>query len=199
MHAVRRELVEAQADRTGLPLWPVELPWPCQNAVYENLMSAVWQRAVEQGITAIAFGDLFLQDIREYREEQLQGTGLEALFPLWHLPTAELAFDMVRAGTRAVITCVDPGKLDRAFAGRDFDASLLADLPPSVDPCGENGEFHTFVFDGPVFSSPVEVRRGDIVERDGFVFADLIQSRSLRRRALSSADEAKAADSLAFT
>jgi uncharacterized protein (TIGR00290 family) len=174
MHAVRRRLVEAQAERVGLPLWPVELPWPCSNVVYEDLMSAVCRRAVTENISSIAFGDLFLQDIRAYRERQLEGTGLELLFPIWDLPTADLARDMLRGGVKATLTCVDPTKLDREYAGRDFDAALLAELPASVDPCGENGEFHTFVFDAPVFSKPVEVEKGGIVEREGFVFADLL-------------------------
>jgi len=174
MHAVRRRLVETQAERTGLPLWPVELPWPCSNSVYEDRMRDLFRRSVAEGITAIAFGDLFLQDVRQYRERQLEGTGLEPLFPLWHLPTAELAADMIRSGVKAKLTCVDPMKLDRSFAGRDFDATLLAALPPSVDPCGENGEFHTFVFDAPVFSMPLDVQTGEIVNRDGFVFADVL-------------------------
>jgi uncharacterized protein (TIGR00290 family) len=174
MHAVRRSLVDAQAARTGIPQWSVNLPWPCSNAEYEERMRAVCQRAVAEGITAVAFGDLFLQDIRDYRERQLQGTGLEPLFPVWEIPTAKLARDMIAAGVKAKITCVDPAQVDRSFAGRDFDQALLDSLPPGVDPCGENGEFHTFVYDAPVFSSPIEVRMGEIVERDGFVFADVL-------------------------
>ena len=174
MHAVRRSLVDAQAARTGIPQWSVNLPWPCSNAEYEERMRAVCQRAVAEGITAVAFGDLFLQDIRDYRERQLQGTGLEPLFPVWEIPTAKLARDMIAAGLKAKITCVDPAQVDRSFAGRDFDQALLDSLPPGVDPCGENGEFHTFVYDAPVFSSPIEVRMGEIVERDGFVFADVL-------------------------
>jgi uncharacterized protein (TIGR00290 family) len=174
MHAVRRTLVDAQAVRTGIPQWSVDLPWPCSNAEYEERMRGVCQRAVAEGITAVAFGDLFLQDIREYRERQLQGTGLEPLFPVWEIPTAQLASDMIAAGVKAKITCVDPVQVDRSFAGRDFDQVLLDSLPSSVDPCGENGEFHTFVYDAPVFSRPIEVRMGEIVERDGFVFADVL-------------------------
>jgi len=173
MHAVRRGLVEAQADRVGLPLWPVELPWPCSNADYEQLMGAVCRRAVDTGLTGIAFGDLFLQDIRDYRERQLQGAGLTPLFPLWQIPTAELARDMIRGGVQAKLTCVDPRKLDRSFAGSGFDREFLNSIPPEVDPCGENGEFHTFVHNAPVFSRPIEVRSGEVVERDGFVFADV--------------------------
>jgi uncharacterized protein (TIGR00290 family) len=176
MHAVRRTLVDAQAVRTEIPQWSVDLPWPCSNAEYEERMRGVCRRAIAEGITAVAFGDLFLQDIREYRERQLQGTGLEPLFPVWDIPTAKLARDMIAAGVKAKITCVDPAQVDRSFAGRDFDQALLDSLPSSVDPCGENGEFHTFAYDAPVFSSPIEVRMGEIVERDGFVFADVISS-----------------------
>jgi diphthamide synthase (EF-2-diphthine--ammonia ligase) len=136
-------------------------------------MADVCRRAVAEGFAAIAFGDLFLRDIREYRERQLQGTGLDPVFPLWNLPTAELAREMIRAGLRAKLTCVDPRALSRDFAGRDFDAKLLADLPATVDPCGENGEFHTFVSDGPMFRNAVGIEVGEVVERDGFVFADL--------------------------
>ncbi len=174
MHAVRRALVDMQAGRTGIPQWSVDLPWPCSNTEYEERMRGVCQRATAEGITAVAFGDLFLQDIRDYRERQLQGTGLEPLFPVWQIPTAKLARDMIAAGVKAKITCVDPAQVDRSFAGRDFDRALLDSLPASVDPCGENGEFHTFVYDAPVFSSPIEVRMGEIVERDGFVFADVL-------------------------
>ena len=176
MHAVRRSLVQAQAEAAGLPLWTVELPWPCTNLEYEALIRPIFTRAVEEGINAVAFGDLFLEDVRAYREQQLVGTGLKALFPLWQLPTAALAQEMIGAGVRAKITCVDPGKLDRSFAGRDFDSSFLNDLPPPVDPCGENGEFHTFVYGSPVFSFPLSVATGEIVERDNFVFADVIST-----------------------
>lgn len=172
MHAVRRSLVEAQAARAGVPLWPVELPWPCSNADYECRMGALIQRAVNAGVQAIAFGDLFLEDIRSYRERQLAGTGIEPLFPLWNLATEKLACDMIAAGVRAKVTCVDPSRLDRSFAGRDFNLEFLHALPAHVDPCGENGEFHTFVCDAPCFSDSITVEPGDIVERDGFVFAD---------------------------
>lgn len=175
MHAVRRSLVETQAERAGLPLWPVELPWPCSNAIYEDLMSAICRRAVSEKVDTIAFGDLFLEDIRAYRERQLRGTGLEPLFPVWQLPTDRLARDMIRAGVKAKITCVDPSKLDRSFAGKEFDADLLDLLPRTIDPCGENGEFHTFVYDAPVFSRPIAAETGEIVERDGFVFADVLE------------------------
>jgi len=174
MHAVRRALVESQAERTNLPLWAVELPWPCSNAEYEDRMRVLCQRAVAEGITVMAFGDLFLQDIRDYRVRQLQGTGLEPLFPLWQIPTKDLALDMIAAGVKAKITCVDPSKLVKSFAGCDFDQPFLEALPSGIDPCGENGEFHTFVHDAPVFSRPVPVLSGEVVERDGFVFADIL-------------------------
>ncbi len=136
-------------------------------------MAGICRRAVENGVTAIAFGDLFLQDIREYRERQMEAAGLKPLFPQWQLPTRELAWEMIRAGVRAKVTCVDPANLDRSFAGREFDAEFLSSLPPQCDPCGENGEFHTFVYDSPLFPTPVAVEVGEIVERDGFVFADV--------------------------
>lgn len=174
MHAVRRALVEAQAERTGLPLWAVELPWPCSNLEYEERMRAVCQRATAEGITAVAFGDLFLQDVHDYRVRQLQESGLEPLFPVWQIPTEQLGRDMIAAGVKAKITCVDPSKLAKSFAGHEYDLGLLQALPAGIDPCGENGEFHTFVYDAPVFSRPIAVRTGEVVERDGFVFADLL-------------------------
>ncbi len=174
MHAVRRDLVEMQAEAARLPLWPVELPWPCPNEVYESLMAEACRRAVAEGIGMIVFGDLFLEDVRAYREKQLQGTGLAPLFPLWGLDTAALAREMISGGQRAIITCVDPAKLPRQFAGREFDAKLLEDLPAGVDPCGERGEFHSFVFAAPVFSRALNVYAGEVVERDGFVFADVL-------------------------
>jgi uncharacterized protein (TIGR00290 family) len=174
IHAVRRSLVQTQAERIGLPLWPVELPWPCTNANYEDLMRPVSQRALAEGITAVAFGDLFLQDIREYRERQLQGTGLDPLFPVWRIPTGQLAREMIATGVKAKITCVDPSKLDKSYAGRDYNPMFLEDLPETVDPCGENGEFHTFVYDAPVFSHPIHVQTGEIIEHNGFVLADLV-------------------------
>lgn len=174
MHGVRRELLVAQAEAVGLPLWPVLLPSPCSNAEYEAAMSRVLERALAARISAIAFGDLFLEDIRRYREERLAPTGLTPLFPLWDRPTVVLARDMVDAGLRARVSCVDPRQLAPAFAGRVFDAAFLADLPPTVDPCGERGEFHTFACAGPMFARPIPVRAGEVVEREGFVFADLL-------------------------
>jgi uncharacterized protein (TIGR00290 family) len=173
MHAVRRELLELQAESLGLPLWTVPLPWPCSNEQYEARMTALCQRATAEGVQAMAFGDLFLTDIRTYREKQLAGTGLEPVFPVWQIPTASLARTMIASGLRAKITCVDPRVLPAEFAGRDFDSQFLADLPPHIDPCGENGEFHSFVYDAPGFRHPIPVTVGEIVERDGFVFADL--------------------------
>src|SRR5215467_10678843 len=174
MHSTRRELVEAQARAAGLPLIAVQLPWPCSNAEYERIMAGVCADAVAQGITGIAFGDLFLADIRAYRERQLQGTGLEPIFPVWQIPTDQLARDMISEGLRAKLVCVDPRKLAAEFAGRDFDAKLLADLPAEVDPCGENGEFHSFVYAGPMFNAKIPVATGERVERDGFCFCDVL-------------------------
>ncbi len=173
MHAVRRGLLEVQAAAAGLPLWTVDLPWPCSNEIYEARMGEACRRAVSEGFEAIAFGDLHLRDVRSYRERQLAGTGLTPLFPLWELPTAQLARDMMEAGVRARLTCVDPKALSREFAGREFDQALLDELPQSVDPCGENGEFHTFAYAGPMFEHSIPIETGEIRESEGFVFADL--------------------------
>lgn len=174
MHAVQRRLVEQQAAAAGLPLWPVDIPWPCSNEEYERRMSSACARAVAESIEAVAFGDLFLEDVRAYRERQLTPTGLQPLFPLWRIPTEQLLRSMIAGGQRAVITCVDPGKLDRKFAGREIDLQFVRELPRGVDPCGENGEFHSFVFAGPEFAKPLDIVAGEIVERDGFVFADVV-------------------------
>jgi uncharacterized protein (TIGR00290 family) len=174
MHGTRRSVLEAQAQLAGLPLWIVPLPWPCANEVYEQQMRDICARAVAEKVDAIAFGDLFLADIRAYREAQLKPTGLEPLFPLWALPTAELARDMVAGGLRAKLTCVDTKQLAPSFAGREFDARLLGELPPPVDPCGEHGEFHTCVYAGPMFTTALPLQAGEIVNRDGFTFADFI-------------------------
>ncbi len=174
MHAVRRELVRMQAESVGLPLWEIPLPWPCSNEQYEAQMKGVYERAIADGIDQVAFGDLYLRDIRAYREKQLAGTGLEPIFPVWDIPTGELAAQMMAAGVKAKLTCVDPRKLDASFAGRDFDAGLLNDLPEGIDPCGENGEFHTFCYASPVFSKAIPVTLGEVVSRDGFCFADLV-------------------------
>jgi uncharacterized protein (TIGR00290 family) len=180
MHAVRRELVEAQAVAAGLPLWPIFLPWPCSNAEYEQRMAVAIARARQAGITAVAFGDLFLEDVRNYRIAQLSGTGIEPLFPLWCSPdrTPALARRMLAGGLRAVLTCVDPKQLPEWFVGRPYDEALLADLPAGVDPCGERGEFHTFCFAGPMFAAEIAVRVGETVSRDGFCFVDLVANGS---------------------
>ena len=173
MHGVRRTLVEAQAEAARLPLWPVPIPHPCPNEVYEAQMRDACARAVAEGFTHVAFGDLFLEDVRRYREERLAGTGLTPLFPLWGMPTPTLARDMIHAGLRARLSVVDTRKLDPSFAGREFDAALLDDLPPGIDPCGEHGEFHTFVSAGPMFTAPLAIDVGETVVRDPFVFIDL--------------------------
>jgi len=173
MHAVRTELLRAQARAVGLPLLEVGIPYPCSDDEYTTAMGQAVATMAQQGVTAVAFGDLFLEDVRRYREERLQGSGIAPLFPLWGRDTRTLAREMVAAGLLARITCVDPRKLDAAFVGRDFDEGLLDELPPSVDPCGERGEFHTFVCDGPMFEHPLRIRSGAVVERDGFVFADV--------------------------
>ena len=178
MHAVRVELLEAQAATLGLPLWKIAIPSPCSNEAYEAAMSAAVARAVGEGFTHVAFADLFLADIRKYREERLAGTGLTPVFPLFGdaSATPQLAREMMAGGLCARITCVDPKQLDRRFAGREFDAALLEDLPAGADPCGERGEFHTFAYDGPMFSHAIGVESGVTVERDGFVFTDLLKS-----------------------
>lgn len=174
MHGVRRALLERQAAAAGLPAWIVELPWPCANEAYERLMSGVLERCRAEHVDAIAYGDLFLEDIRAYRLARHAGTGVEPIFPLWGRPTAELAREMIAGGLRARLSCVDLRALDASFAGRVFDANLLAALPAAVDPCGERGEFHTFVQAGPMFARPIAIELGSVVEREGFAFADLL-------------------------
>lgn len=174
MHAVRQVLLQAQATALGLPLHVVELPWPCPNEVYEQRMSAAVETARQQGVDRMVFGDLFLEDIRAYREQRLQASGRDGIFPLWGLDTSMLAREFVAAGFEAYIVCLDPNRLSASFAGRRYDEDLLCELPSEVDPCGENGEFHTFVHAGPIFSEPIDCRRGEIVEREGFVFCDLV-------------------------
>lgn len=174
MHAVRESLLEAQAAAAGLPLVIVPIPSPCPNEEYERAMGVAMSRAQSEGVTHMIFGDLFLEDVRRYREENLAKCGITPVFPLWGIPTRQLAEEMMAGGLRSYLTCVDPRKLDKSFAGREWNASLLADLPSPVDPCGEYGEFHTFACAGPMFRAPIAVRPGEIVERDGFVFADLL-------------------------
>ena len=176
MHAVRVDVLQAQADSLGLPLRQVPIPSPCPNDVYERAMAAACARAVADGFTHVAFGDLFLEDVRRYREDRLSGTGLTPLFPLFGSDTRRLARDMVAAGLRALITCLNPKVMDRQFAGREFDRSLLDDLPPDVDPCAERGEFHTCAYAGPMFRAPVQIETGITVERDGYVFTDVTLS-----------------------
>ena len=174
MHAVRRELLEQQARAVGVPLWTAPIPYPCSNEDYAAAMSVVVARARREGVHAMAFGDLFLEDVRAYREEQLAGTGLEPMFPLWGRDTRALAEEMLDAGVRATVTCVDPARLPVDAVGRAWDRAFLADLPEGADPCGEHGEFHTFVHDGPGFSGPVPVTLGEVVERDGSAWRDLL-------------------------
>jgi uncharacterized protein (TIGR00290 family) len=174
MHAVREALLDAQARALGLPCRKVTLPWPCSNDVYERELAQALAAARADGVTHVVFGDLFLQDIRDYREAKLAGTGIAPLFPLWQRDTRALAREMIDGGLRAFLTCVDPKKLERRFAGRCFDRALLEELPRGVDPCGENGEFHTFAAAGPMFDAPIQVAPGDVVDREGFVFADLL-------------------------
>jgi len=174
MHSTRRDVVEEQARELGLPLWPVELPWPCSNENYERIMADVMLRAKTEGVTHVAFGDLYLEDIRRYREEKLAPLGIQSLFPIW--TTRErapmLAREMLGAGLRAKVTSVDPKQIDPSFVGREYDKTFLADLPKKADPCGENGEFHTVAYAGPMFKRPLCLEPGEIVERDGFWFAD---------------------------
>jgi len=173
MHAVRVTLLQAQAEAVGLPLWTVSIPTPCTNQQYEIAMGKAVQGAKAAGVSVMAFGDLFLEEVRRYRETHLAGTGLTPLFPIWGLSTSVLAREMISAGLRARLTCVDPKQMSASFVGREFDDALLADLPANADPCGERGEFHTFAYAGPMFRHSVPIQTGEIVTRDGFVFADL--------------------------
>lgn len=180
MHAVREALLREQAESAGLPLMTVPIPYPCPNGAYEEAMAAAIAKARAEGVTHMIFGDLFLEDIRRYREEKLAGSGITPVFPLWGIDTRQLAGEMVEGGLRALLTCIDPKKLDDSFAGRIFDGNFLDDLPSTVDPCGENGEFHTFACQGPMFRHPIEIERGVVVERDGFVFADALPKRDVQ-------------------
>jgi uncharacterized protein (TIGR00290 family) len=174
MHGVREELLRRQVAELGLPCVEVRIPSPCPNEVYEEKMGAALVEVQARGVTHVVFGDLFLQDVRAYREAKLATIGMHGLFPLWGRDTKSLADEMLGAGMKATITCVDPRVLPASFAGRAFDRALLRELPAGVDPCGENGEFHTFVHAGPMFRAPIEIEVGEVVERDGFVFADLL-------------------------
>jgi uncharacterized protein (TIGR00290 family) len=174
MHGIRRELLDAQADALGLTVLPVYIPRNAGNGQYETAMGEAVRQMLADGVQAVAFGDLFLEDVRAYREKMLAGTGLGPVFPLWGEDTAGLARSVIADGFRAVLTCVDLAQLPLSFAGREFDASLLADLPPGADPCAERGEFHTFVYDAPHFRAPLAFTRGEVVEREGFAFADMV-------------------------
>jgi uncharacterized protein (TIGR00290 family) len=174
MHGVREALLDRQAEALGLACWKVPIPSPCPNEVYEREMGRVLAEAGRLGVDRVVFGDLFLEDLRRYRETKLREIGMSAVFPLWMRDTALLARQMIASGLEATITCIDPRKLDRSFAGRSFDADLLEALPEDIDPCGENGEFHTFASAGPMFTGPIHIAVGEVVERDGFVFADLL-------------------------
>jgi uncharacterized protein (TIGR00290 family) len=174
MHGVRRELLTAQAQALGLPVYEVWIPQGASNEVYEQRMGSMIEQIVSEGVEAVAFGDLFLEDIRAYREKMLAPTGLEPLFPLWGAPTAALARRIIADGFRAVLACVDPRAVPAEFAGREYDETLLGEMPPEADLCAERGEFHTFVYDAPNFAAPIAFTRGEVVEREGFVFADLL-------------------------
>lgn len=174
IHGFREELLDLQAASVGLPIWKIPLPYPCSNEAYESRMQTVCARAMQEGFQAVAFGDLFLEDIRAYRIEHLAGTRLEPVFPIWGIPTDQLAQTMVAAGLRARITCLDPRKLPSSFCGRVYDAKFLTDLPASVDPCGERGEFHSFAYAGPMFSQSIDIEHTHNVEREGFVYGDLV-------------------------
>jgi uncharacterized protein (TIGR00290 family) len=183
MHAVRESLLEMQADAAGLPLIKVAIPSPCTNEIYEQAMGEAMARARNESVFHVIFGDLFLEDVRAYREKQLAGCGMRPVFPLWGRDTRQLAEEMIQNGVSAYLTCVDPRKLDRSFAGRRFDAELLSAFPAGVDPCGENGEFHSFVSGGPMFNRTIPITAGEIVEREGFVFADFLPQNSVTTKA----------------
>jgi uncharacterized protein (TIGR00290 family) len=172
MHGTRRSVLDAQARAADLPLWVIPLPWPCSNEIYESRMLEACARAMNDEIDAVAFGDLFLEDVRAYRVAQMKATGMEPLFPLWNIPTDQLAHEMIAGGLRSKLTCVDTKQLSAEFVGRDFDEELLSALPASVDPCGERGEFHTCVYDGPMFKAPIALQAGDKVMREQFSYAD---------------------------
>ena len=175
IHGFREELLDRQAEMAALPLWKVDLPFPCSNEQYEARMALMCERAVQERFYGIAFGDLFLEDIRAYRIAKLAGTGLEPLFPVWGIPTSQLAEQMMAGGLQARLTCIDPTKLPAEFAGREWNRELLSELPDGVDPCGENGEFHSFAWAGPMFTGEIPVQAGEHVERDGFVYAEMIE------------------------
>jgi uncharacterized protein (TIGR00290 family) len=183
MHAVRVELLRRQAEAVGLPLHLIEIPYPCSNAQYETAMTEFMAHARDNRVSCMAFGDLYLQDIRRFREERMQGSRIKPVFPLWERPTRALLDEMLAGGLRACLTCVAPRVLPFEFAGRELTQELLETMPAGIDPCGENGEFHSFVFDGPMFSQPLDIEIGEVVERDGFVFADWGSSQKTENKA----------------
>lgn len=174
MHAVRTELLRQQASHAGCPLYEIDIPYPCSNEIYQHKMQKFIGKAKKHEVDCFAFGDLFLEDVREYRIENLKDTGIDAIFPLWGLDTEQLANEMIKSGVKTVITCIDPKQIDKKFAGREFDQSFIDELPETADPCGENGEFHSFVYAGPMLKGQINITLGDVVERDGFVFADIV-------------------------
>ena len=176
MHGVRVELLKKQAEAVGLPLDIIEVPYPCSNKMYETIMQDFVNKTQEQKIDCFVFGDLFLKDIRSYREDNLKQTGIKPIFPLWEIPTDKLAKEMIDSGLKTIITCIDPKKLSKEFVGRGFDHDFIRDLPDDVDPCGENGEFHSFVYDAPFFQNKISIKVGEIVEREGFIYADIFPS-----------------------
>lgn len=178
MHAVRVELLQQQAKCIGLPLEIIEIPYPCSNNLYEEIMALFVEKAKKANIEHFAFGDLFLEDVRKYREEKLNGTGITPIFPIWGIPTDKLSKEMIGSGLRAVITCVDPKQIPKELIGREYNESFLNDIPDGVDPCGEKGEFHSFVFDGPMFKKHMEISVGNVIQRDGFVFVDVAEKRT---------------------
>lgn len=180
MHGVRVALLQQQARSAGLPLHIIEIPYPCSNDAYADVMAAFVDAARKDAVECFAFGDLFLEDVRRYREERLRDTGITPIFPLWGIPTNQLSREMVGSGLKAAITCIDPRRLPKEFAGRAYDSSFLGDIPEGVDPCGEYGEFHSFAFDGPMFRYPIEISLGETVERDGFVYTDLLPHRAAK-------------------
>lgn len=174
MHGVRVELLEKQAKSIGLPLEIIEIPYPCNNTDYEKIMGQFVKKAKSKHIKYFAFGDLFLEDVRSYREEKLKGSGIKPIFPIWGVPTDKLLGEMINSGLKAVITCINPKQIPEQFAGKELDKNFLSALPKNIDPCGENGEFHSFVFDGPMFKEKINIFVGEIVQRDNFVFADIL-------------------------
>jgi uncharacterized protein (TIGR00290 family) len=176
MHAVRTTLLKKQAEALSLPLHIVEIPATCTNEIYEEEMTKLLRKAEKENVSFMAFGDLFLEDVRDYRIKKLSTTTIQPVFPIWGIPTKLLAPEIIDSGIKAYITCVDPKKLPKEFVGRAYDKDFLRDLPKSVDPCGENGEFHSFVYDSPYFKAPISVKCGEITERDSFVFCDIIET-----------------------